>query len=96
MCIKPKNEVFARHLLSSCKQETSQNLDQFLQKLKLLVKNCGSNYETAEQDQNDAMHDALISGMQSNFIRQRPESRAFDVGTAYEQVRYLEVACHKS
>jgi len=35
---KPKNEIFARHLLSTAKQESSQSLDQFLQTLKTLAK----------------------------------------------------------
>ena len=35
---KPKNEIFARHLLSTCKQDPGQSLDAFFLKLKLLQK----------------------------------------------------------
>lgn len=91
--VKPKNEVFARHLLSTCKQETGQSLDQFLQKLKSLAKDCAFRSVTAEQNQNDAIRDSFISGMQSNSIRQRLlENRSLDLDTAYEQARSLEMA----
>lgn len=36
--VKPKNEIFARHLFVTCRQSSSKSLDQFLQRLKLLLK----------------------------------------------------------
>ena len=36
--VKPKNEVFARHLLATRRQENGELLDQYLQGLKLLGK----------------------------------------------------------
>lgn len=97
MYIKPKNEVFARHLLASCKQEASQTLHQFLQNLKLLAKNCDFKSVTANQNQTDAIRDTLISGMQSNSIGQRLlEKGTLDLDDAYEQARSLEMACPQS
>ena len=38
--VKPCNIIFARHLLMSCKQQQAQSLDDYLQKLKQLAKDC--------------------------------------------------------
>ncbi|XP_064082968.1 uncharacterized protein LOC135198980 [Macrobrachium nipponense] len=38
--VKPKNEIFARHLLATRRQNSGESLDQFLQALKLLAKDC--------------------------------------------------------
>ena len=42
--IKPPNIVFARHQLSSCKQNPGESVDEYLQVLKVLGKNC--NFES--------------------------------------------------
>ena len=46
--VKPCNIFFARHLLMSCKQQQAQSLDDYLQKLKQLAKNC--NYRSVSSD----------------------------------------------
>ena len=38
--VKLKNVIFARHLLSMRKQKSGENLDQFLNNLKTLAKDC--------------------------------------------------------
>ena len=38
--VKPKSDVFSRHLLQTRKQETGESLDQYLQALKILAKDC--------------------------------------------------------
>ena len=38
--VKPRNIIFARHLLMTCKQQQEQPLDDYLQKLKQLAKDC--------------------------------------------------------
>ena len=89
---KPKNEVFARHLLSSCKQEQGQSLDQFLQKLKNLAKDCNFKACTAEV-KNEAIRDAFIGGLISPQIRQRLlENSSLDLDTAFENARTLDMA----
>ena len=90
---KPKNEVFARHLLSSCKQEQGQSLDQFLQKLKNLAKDCNFKACTAEVHKNEAIRDAFIGGLISPQIRQRLlENSSLDLDTAFENARTLDMA----
>ncbi|MGL4482017.1 MAG: RNase H-like domain-containing protein, partial [Lactococcus garvieae] len=92
--VKPKNEIFARHVLSSTKQD-GQTLDQFLQKLKSLSKECNFRAVTAEQARDDAIRDAFISGIDSNQIRQRLlEQKSLDLQSAYETARSLELAQH--
>ncbi|GFR79069.1 hypothetical protein ElyMa_000547000 [Elysia marginata] len=68
---KPKNEIFAWHLLSCCKKEPGQSLDQYLQKLKNLAKDCNFQAVSAEVHKNEAIRDAFISGLISPQIRQR-------------------------
>ena len=38
--LKPKNEVFARHLLATWKQKLGENVDQFYQQRLHLSKDC--------------------------------------------------------
>jgi len=45
--IKPKNEIFARHLLATRKQATTETLDKYLQALKTLRKDCNFKNVTA-------------------------------------------------
>ncbi|GFO24398.1 retrovirus-related pol polyprotein from transposon 17.6 [Plakobranchus ocellatus] len=91
--IKPKNEIFARHVLATTKQEPGQNLDEFLQKLRALAKDCDFKQVTAEQNKNDFIRDAFICGLSSNHIRQRLlENNTLDLITAFEKARSLEMA----
>ena len=90
---KPKNEIFARHLLSTCVQEPGQTLDQFLQKLQTLAKDCSYKSVSAEQHKDQAIRDAFIRGIQSNNIRQRLlEKTDLDLKTAFDNARSLEMA----
>lgn len=38
--IKPTNEIFARHLLATRRQRSGESMDEFLQALKTLAKDC--------------------------------------------------------
>ena len=38
--MKPANEIFARHLLATRKQQSNETLDEFLQSLKILSRDC--------------------------------------------------------
>lgn len=95
--VKPKNEVFARHLLSTCTQEDEQTLDQFLQKLNMLAKDCNVRAVSAEKNRNDLVRDAFIRGMRSRHIRQRLlERKEIDLQAAFEQAKLLELAENQS
>ena len=67
---KPKNSIFARHLLATYKQEVGQSLDFFLQKLKNLAKDCDFQKVSAEQHKEEAIRDAFISGISNPNICQ--------------------------
>ena len=69
--VKPKNEIFARHILATSKQEQGQPLDQFLKKLRSLSKECDFKAVSADKNKEEAIRDAFISGLISNQIRQR-------------------------
>ncbi|VDP93565.1 unnamed protein product [Echinostoma caproni] len=95
--IKPPNEVFARYLLVTYKEEPGQNFDQFFQKLKSLAKDCNFKAITAEKNQDDAIRDAFISGILSGVVRQRLlENRCLDLPTALELARSLEMVQQQS
>ena len=94
---KPKNVVFARHLLSCCKQEHGQSLDQYLQKLKNLAKDCNFTACTAEVHRDEAIRDAFISGLISPHIRQRLlEKSSLDLKTAFDDAITLDMAERQS
>ena len=59
--VRPKNEVFARYTLISCKQDSGQDCSQFLQKLHSLAKDCNFRSVSGEQYKNDYIRDALAS-----------------------------------
>ena len=46
--VKPKDTVFARHLLEICKQEVGESLEQFVQKLNNIAKDCDFKAVTAK------------------------------------------------
>ena len=93
--IRPKNIVYSRHLLATCKQEPGQDVDQFVQKLKSLVKDCDFKAVSAVEHANEAVRDALITGLQSTVIREKLLScHELDLNKAHEVTRALELA-HK-
>ena len=91
--VKPKNEIFARHLLATHRQSSGESLDQFLQALKLLAKDRQFKTVTAEEACDNYVRDAFINGLASGAIRQRLlENVTLNLKTAYEQARTLEMA----
>ena len=91
--VKPKSEVFSRHLLQTRKQESGETLDQYLQILKMLAKDCHFHDVTALQYKEEAIRDSFINGLQSSYIRQRLlESSNLDLKNAFSQARSLEMA----
>ncbi|XP_055882384.1 uncharacterized protein LOC129925800 [Biomphalaria glabrata] len=91
--VKQTIEVYARYLLSNCKQETGQSVDRYIQRLRLLAKDCHFRAVTALENQNEAIRDAFISGMSSPEIRQRLlEYSSLDLAKSLEVARSLEMA----
>ena len=91
--VKPKNEIFARHLLTSRCQQPGESLDKFLQSLRELSKDCNFKPVSAEVFRNESIRDAFINGLESNLIRQRLlENKTPDLQAAFNQARSLDLA----
>ena len=91
--IKPMNEAFARRLLSVRKQKEGESLDEYLQSLKSLSKDCNFQAVNAVQHKEQYIRDACISGSQSNAIRQRLlENNNIDLDDVFHSARSLEIA----
>ena len=68
---KAPNEVFARHLLATAKQQQEETLDKFYLKLQKLARDCNFRQVTSEQYRQEMVRDALKNGLSSHGIRQR-------------------------
>ena len=91
--VKTPNEIFARHKLATRKQQIGETLDQYLQELKLLSKDCNFLQVSAIQYRDEAVRDAFISGLLSGSIQQRLlENKTLDLQTAFDQARALATA----
>ena len=62
--VKPTNEIFARHLLATRCQHAGETLDEYLQALKTLSKDCNFKSVTAALHREESIRDAFISGLQ--------------------------------
>lgn len=90
---KPKSAIFSRHLLQTRKQEPDETLDQFLQILKTISKDCEYEDVTAAKYREEAVRDAFINGMQSHYIRQRLlENKTLLLEDAFNRARALDTA----
>ena len=88
-----KNIIFARHLLSTCRQEAEQSIDSYYQKLRSLAKDCEFTEVTKDVHECEAIREAFISGLQSVEIRQRLlESDKNELSEIHSLARSLEVA----
>ena len=91
--LKPKNEICARHILATRRQQTGESLDEYLQVLKTFSKDCNFKTATAAQYCDESIRDAFITGLLSNSIRQRLlENKTLDLKTMFDQARSLESA----
>lgn len=91
--IKPKNEVHARHVLSSRKQQSGETIDEYVRVLKQLAHDCNFKNATAEEYKNEYIRDALIAGITNNRIRQRLlENKTLTLEEAYNQALAFETA----
>ena len=95
--VKTPNEIFARHILATRKQHAGESLDEFLQDLKKLSKDCNFKSVSAEQYREEMIRDAFINGLSSPIIRQRLlENKSLDLKTAFEQASLLDRAQRNS
>ena len=95
--VKPVNQIFARHQLATRKQSPSENLDEFLQALKTLSRDCKFTAVTADVHTDEAVRDSFISGLASQPIRTRLlENSTLTLDRAFSQARALELAAKHS
>lgn len=91
--VKPQNEVFARHLLITRRQDNDETIDQYLQSLTRMARECEFKAVTLEKCRDDYVRDAFINGLRSAYIRRRLlENNVTDLKTVFEHARALELA----
>ena len=90
--LKTKNEIYARHILLCRRQAPNEDISQYLSHLKLLARDCNFKSLTASQIQNQNILDALVSGLSSNFIRQRLLEQTLDLNEAVNCALAIEQA----
>ena len=84
--VKPTNEIFARYKLATRRQQNGESLDEFLQSLKTLAKDCNYKDVDAATHSNETILGSFITGLTSNHIRQRLlENKTLDLDTASTQ-----------
>ena len=85
LSVKTPNEIFARHQLLTSRQQPEESLDNVLQELRKLNKNCNYKAVTSEQYREEQVRDAFITGISSNYIRQRLlENAVLDMRSAFD------------
>ena len=95
--VKTSNEIFARHLLTTAPQVSGQSLNDFVQKLQGLGKDCSFRPVTAQVYLEEMVRDTFINGIISSSIRQRLlENRELTLRDAVMQANTLELAQQNS
>ena len=90
---KPQNVVFARHVLSIRKQQPGESVEEYLQALRSLSKDCNFQAVDANNHRDQFVRDAFIAGLQSSSIRQRLlENNITGLNDIFSQARSLEHA----
>ena len=91
--IKTPKVIFSRHQLATRKQKAGELLEEFLQSLHVMSKDCSLRNVSAEEYRLDLVRDAFINGLTSHHIRQRLlESNELTVDQAFNKVRSLSQA----
>ncbi|BES98019.1 multicellular organismal development [Nesidiocoris tenuis] len=91
--VKPNNEIFNRHRLATRIQKPGETLDQYLDALKEIGRECDFKAVTADNNRDEYIRDSFIRGLHASGIRQRLlENLTLTLGDAYNQARSLEMA----
>ena len=91
--VKPKNEIYARHMLATAKQDADESVDEFILRINKLSQNCDFTAVSAQEYKDDMKRDSFINGLSSNLIRQRLlENRTLTFTEAHEKARSIELA----
>ena len=91
--VKTPNEIFARHLLATRRQQAGESIDEFLRELHKLSRDCNFKAVTAVQYREEMVRDAFINGITSPFIRQRLlENKTLDLAQCHADAYVLQGA----
>ena len=91
--VKTPNEVYASHVLAIRKPQPEETLDEYLQVLKVMSKDCNYCEVSANQHRDEAIRDAFISGLLISSIRLGLlENNTLTLEAAFDQARALESA----
>ena len=91
--VKPRNEIFAQHVLATAQQKDGESIDEFVLRLNGLSQNCNFVAVNAQAYSDDMKRDSFISGKSSPFIRERLlENQTLSFNQVYEKTRALELA----
>ena len=66
--VKPKNEIYARHMLATAKQDAGESVDEFILRINELSQNCDFTAVSAQEYKDHMKRDSFINGLSSNFI----------------------------
>ena len=91
--VKLKNEIYARLMLTTAKQDTGESVDKFILGINKLSQDCDFTTVSAREYKDDMKRDSFINGLSSNFIRQRLlENRTLTFTEAHEKACSIELA----
>ena len=94
--IKPPNEVFVQHLLATYGQKEEENIHEYVQRLKLLAKECNFKSVDVVQNRDGCVRDAFITGLRPNIILQwLLENKILHLNIAIDQARVLPCSSEK-
>ena len=65
--VKPKNEIYVRHILATRRQQAGETLDEYLQALKSLSKGCHYKSAATAQYRDKSIREAFITGLFSEI-----------------------------
>ncbi|XP_078066533.1 uncharacterized protein LOC144492397 isoform X2 [Mustelus asterias] len=92
---KSPNVVYARHLLTTRKQQPGESCAQFLRALRVLARACDCKAVSAAQNTEDLIRDAYVAGIESTYIQQRLlEQDDLDLRKTATMAETLEAASH--
>ena len=90
--VKPKNKIYARHMLATAKQDAGESVDESILRINKLSQNCDFTAVSAQEYKDDMKRDSFINGIFSNFIRERLlENRTLTFTEAHGKVCSIEL-----
>jgi len=95
--IKPKNEVYAHHVLATKNQHPLESVREYMQVLRTLSKDCNFQQVTAVQHQSEYIRDSFIRGLRSSWMRQwLLENVTLGLEEVFNQACTLETAARNA